>query len=54
MNRFRPNLVVSGTAAWAEDDWSPIAVGEVASRVPEKCGRCVVTTTDQAPRSGHH
>ncbi|MCF1592880.1 MOSC domain-containing protein [Streptomyces muensis] len=48
MNCFRPNVVVSGTAAWAEDDWSRIAIGEVAFRVPKKCGRCVVTTTDQA------
>ncbi|WDF35865.1 MOSC domain-containing protein [Streptomyces sp. T12] len=48
MNRFRPNVVVSGTAAWAEDDWSRIAIGEVTFRVPKKCGRCVVTTTDQA------
>ena len=47
MNRFRPNVVVSGTAAWAEDDWSRIAIGEVTFRVPKKCGRCVVTTTDQ-------
>jgi uncharacterized protein YcbX len=47
MDRFRPNVVVSGTAAWAEDDWSRIAVGEVTFRVVKTCGRCVVTTTDQ-------
>ncbi|MGP4006080.1 MOSC domain-containing protein [Streptomyces sp. 4N124] len=47
MNRFRPNVVVSGTAAWAEDDWSRLAIGEVVFRVAKKCGRCVVTTTDQ-------
>ncbi|GAB2728989.1 MOSC domain-containing protein [Streptomyces bullii] len=47
MNRFRPNLVVAGTDAWAEDDWSRIAVGEVSFRVAKRCGRCVVTTTDQ-------
>ncbi|GHA35614.1 molybdenum cofactor biosysynthesis protein [Streptomyces tauricus] len=47
MNRFRPNLVVGGTAAWAEDGWSRIAVGEVVLRVAKMCGRCVVTTTDQ-------
>ncbi len=48
MDRFRPNVVVSGSPAWAEDDWSRIAIGEVAFRVPKKCGRCVVTTTDQS------
>ncbi|GGL86168.1 molybdenum cofactor biosysynthesis protein [Streptomyces fumigatiscleroticus] len=47
MNRFRPNLVVSGTTAWAEDGWSRIAVGEVVLRVAKPSGRCVVTTTDQ-------
>ncbi|MER5183815.1 MOSC N-terminal beta barrel domain-containing protein [Streptomyces sp. NPDC002896] len=47
MNRFRPNVVVRGTAPWAEDDWSRIAIGEVAFRVAKMCGRCVVTTTDQ-------
>jgi uncharacterized protein YcbX len=47
MNRFRPNVVVDGTAPWAEDDWSRIAIGEVTFRVVKKCGRCVVTTTDQ-------
>lgn len=47
MNRFRPNLVVEGTTAWAEDTWSHITVGEVAFRVAKPSGRCVVTTTDQ-------
>lgn len=48
MDRFRPNIVVSGTEAWAEDDWSRLAIGEVVFRVAKTCGRCVVTTTDQA------
>jgi uncharacterized protein YcbX len=48
MNRFRPNVVVRGTAPWAEDDWSRIAIGDVTFRVAKMCGRCVVTTTDQA------
>ncbi|MFF3302046.1 MOSC domain-containing protein [Streptomyces sp. NPDC002908] len=47
MDRFRPNVVVDGTAAWAEDDWQRVAIGEVAFRVVKPCGRCVVTTTDQ-------
>ncbi|MEV5313865.1 MOSC N-terminal beta barrel domain-containing protein [Streptomyces sp. NPDC052610] len=47
MNRFRPNLVVAGTAPWAEDGWSRLAVGDVEFRVAKPCGRCVVTTTDQ-------
>ena len=47
MNRFRPNLVVTGTDAWDEDGWSRITVGEVGFRVAKPSGRCVVTTTDQ-------
>ncbi|MFE2012330.1 MOSC domain-containing protein [Streptomyces sp. NPDC059491] len=47
MNRFRPNLVVEGTAPWAEDGWTRLAVGEVTFRVARPCGRCVVTTTNQ-------
>lgn len=47
MERFRPNLVVSGTEAWDEDAWARIAVGEVTFKVAKMCGRCVVTTTDQ-------
>lgn len=47
MERFRPSAVVDGTAAWEEDRWARIAVGEVVLRVVKPCGRCVVTTVDQ-------
>lgn len=47
MNRFRPNVVLDGTAPWAEDGWTRLAMGEVIFRVARSCGRCVVTTTDQ-------
>ncbi|MFE9257939.1 MOSC domain-containing protein [Streptomyces sp. NPDC006879] len=47
MNRFRPNVVVSGSGAWAEDEWRRISIGEITFRVARTCGRCVVTTTDQ-------
>jgi uncharacterized protein YcbX len=48
MNRFRPNLVVSGCAPFAEDGWRRIAVGAIPMQVVKPCARCVVTTTDQA------
>ncbi|MFI8521951.1 MOSC domain-containing protein [Streptomyces sp. NPDC085481] len=47
MDRFRPNVVVDGTAPWAEDGWRRLSIGEVTFRVARSCGRCVVTTTDQ-------
>jgi uncharacterized protein len=48
MNRFRPNVVVAGACAWAEDGWRRVRIGAVTFRVVKPCGRCVVTTTDQA------
>jgi uncharacterized protein YcbX len=47
MTRFRPNVVVTGAAPWAEDNWRRIRIGDVNFRVAKPCGRCVVTTTDQ-------
>lgn len=49
MNRFRPNLVVSGAEPWAEDGWlgRRLRIGEVTFRAAKPCDRCVVTTTDQ-------
>lgn len=47
MNRFRPNLVVKGCSAFAEDSWSEISIGRVRLRVVKPCSRCVITTTDQ-------
>jgi uncharacterized protein YcbX len=48
MNRFRPNIVVEGAAPYAEDGWRELRVGEAALRAAKPCGRCEVTTTDQA------
>ena len=48
MNRFRPNLVVTGSEAFAEDDWQKIRVGEAVFRSTKPCERCVITTVDQS------
>lgn len=48
MNRFRPSIVVSGAAAFAEDDWAEMRVGEAVFRSTKPCARCVMTTVDQA------
>lgn len=47
MGRFRPNLVITGTDAFAEDGWKELRLGEVVLRAAKPCGRCQVTTTDQ-------
>jgi uncharacterized protein len=44
MRRFRPNLVLSGTEPWEEDQWRVIRIGTVTFRVAKPCSRCVVTT----------
>ncbi|MFJ4191786.1 MOSC domain-containing protein [Kitasatospora sp. NPDC089509] len=47
MERFRPNVVVGGSAPWAEDGWRRIRIGALTFKVVKPCGRCVITTTDQ-------
>ncbi|RTQ45234.1 MOSC domain-containing protein [Hymenobacter gummosus] len=47
MNRFRPNLVVSGAAPYAEDSWLHFQLGEADFHGIRPCARCVLTTTDQ-------
>ena len=47
MNRFRPNVVISGAAPFAEDAWREILIGAVRFLVVKSCARCVVTTINQ-------
>ena len=48
MNRFRPNLVVAGTASYQEDRWNRIEINGLGLRIVKPCARCVVTTTNQS------
>jgi Uncharacterized Fe-S protein len=48
MNRFRPNIVVAGSDAFAEDMWKKIRIGETIFHVVKPCERCVIPTIDQA------
>lgn len=47
MNRFRPNLVVSGCTPYGEDAWTHIRINGVVLRNAGLCARCPITTTDQ-------
>lgn len=47
MNRFRPNLVVSGCTPFEEDSWKKIRIGNVIFHGVKPCSRCVLTTVDQ-------
>ena len=46
MLRFRPNLVVAGCEAFAEDGWRRIRIGELEFRVAKPCSRCIIPTID--------
>ena len=47
MNRFRPNFVITGCDAFAEDTWPRLRIGEIVFRAGGPCVRCPITTTDQ-------
>ncbi|MCO7254278.1 YcbX family protein [Dickeya oryzae] len=44
IEQFRPNLVVSGAEAFAEDSWQTLRIGDVMFDVAKPCSRCVLTT----------
>jgi len=50
MTRFRPNIVISDSQPFAEDDYARARIGEISFRGPKRCERCVITTID--PMSG--
>ena len=46
MVRFRPNVVVAGGQAWAEDGWRRVRVGAAVFRAVKGCDRCAIPATD--------
>lgn len=46
MLRFRPNLVIDGCEAYAEDRFTKVCIGDVTFRVAKACSRCILTTLD--------
>ncbi|WP_123669551.1 MOSC domain-containing protein [Actinocorallia herbida] len=47
MNRFRPNIVLSGLGPYGEDSVRRLRIGGVEIELVKPCGRCVLTTVDQ-------
>lgn len=47
MNRFRPNLVLSGAGAHAEDSWRRIRIGDTVVDLVKPCARCTVPAVVQ-------
>lgn len=50
MDRFRPNIVVRGCEAFAEDRWQRIAVAGIEFTVAKPCSRCIIPAIN--PLSG--
>lgn len=48
IDRFRPNLVVQGAEAFAEDAWQRVRIGDVTFRKAKLVDRCVMTTISVA------
>jgi uncharacterized protein len=48
MERFRPNLVLSGLGPFAEDGIRRLRIGAVELRLVKPCTRCTVPSIDQA------
>ena len=46
MQRFRPNFVVAGCAAFAEDSWKIIHINTLVLHVVKPCSRCIITTVN--------
>jgi hypothetical protein len=46
LNRFRPNLVLSGGLPFAEDEIGDFRIGEALFRNVKPCARCTVITID--------
>lgn len=48
MDRFRPNLVISGADAHAEDSWRRLRIGGAEVSLVKPCSRCAIPSVDQA------
>lgn len=46
MQRFRPNLIITDCASYAEDSWRKISIGDISFRLPKPCSRCSVPQID--------
>ncbi len=53
MAQFRPNIVVSNTEAFAEDNWRRIAIANVEFELVKPCSRCIFTTIDSTTGERH-
>lgn len=48
MDRFRPNVVIDGIDAYAEDHLESLGTADYGLKLVKPCARCRITQTDQA------
>lgn len=48
MDRFRPNIVIEGSPAFAEDEWKTLLIGGVELSLVKPCSRCVIPSIVQS------
>lgn len=53
MERFRPNLVLTGAEPWAEDTWDRFEIGEAGLRAVVPWPRCTIPQVDQQTAERH-
>lgn len=51
MNRFRPNIVITGSTPYAEDTWQEVYAGSTRLKISSPCTRCAVPAID--PDTAH-
>jgi uncharacterized protein len=53
IDRFRPNIVIDGCPAHAEDSWYKIAINGIEIQLAKPCSRCVIPSIDQQSSEKH-
>lgn len=54
MDRFRPNLTVTGADAWDEDTWRAFTIGAARLGIGLSWPRCAIPQIDQESAERHH
>lgn len=47
VNRFRANIIVSGTTPHAEDDWQELSINSIEYKAAKLCSRCIMPSINQ-------
>jgi len=47
INRFRPNIVISGVKPFGEDDLGEFTINNIHFKAVKKCSRCIMPTINQ-------